>query len=59
MAKEKQVVERMKALLTNPSVFVLLRATGHHTLDTDARDKQNGCVLLQEQPIRPAKPIGY
>lgn len=28
-------------------------------LDTDACDKQVGCVPLQEQPEGPVKPVGY
>lgn len=37
---------------------MLPRTIGHDTVDTKECNKQIGSVLLQEQPDRPARPIG-
>lgn len=46
--EEKQAVECLKDLLSNPPTHALPRATAHYTVDTNACDIQIGCVLLQK-----------
>lgn len=57
--QEKQWVDDLNETLTNPPILALAWATSHYTLKTDAYDTQLGCVLLQQQPDRPEKPIDY
>lgn len=52
-------MEHLRALLPYSSILAVARATAHYTVDTHARDKQIGCVLLEEQPAGPARPAGY
>lgn len=48
-----------KQSLKTPPVLALPRDEGKLTVDTDACDKQIGCVLLQEKPHGTTKRIGY
>lgn len=47
--EEVTTLEKIKAKLLEP-VFAIPRSLGYYTADTDACDKQMGCVLLQRQP---------
>lgn len=40
-------------------VFAPLRSQGTNRVDTDAFDKQMGCLLLYNQPEWIQKPVGY
>lgn len=55
--KENQAGKGFKNRVLSPPVFALTRAAGHFTADTDSGDQQIACVLLQEHPVGPAKPI--
>jgi len=57
--EETTAFDRLKDLLTSPPILALPRADGHFTLDTDACDRQVGCVLLQAQPDDQMRPVGY
>ena len=57
--EEMGALEELKKRLIEPPILTLPRRDGRYTVDTDACDKQVGCVLLQEQPEVPARPIGY
>lgn len=57
--EERQTVEYMKEKLTTPAVLALPRSEGQLLIDTDACDKQVGCVLLQEQEESEIWPVGY
>lgn len=45
--------------LVSPSILALSNAREKYRLDTDACNVHAGCVLLQEQTDRTAKPVGY
>jgi len=57
--KEQEAFDTLKMRLISPPVIALPRGTGKYTVDTDACDRQVGCVLLQEQLTGPDRPIGY
>lgn len=54
-----QVVKRLKQLLINRPDFALVRTTSQYTFETDAFDKQIGCVRLRKQPDGPERLIRY
>lgn len=56
---EISALETLKARFVEPSVLAPPRLQGAYTLDTDAWDKQIGCVVLQKKPDGTAKPIGH
>lgn len=45
--------------LISPPVLALPRFQGQYTVNTDAYDRQIGCVLLQKLPDGHNKQIGY
>lgn len=47
--EEKQAVDGLEKILTNPPILGLPQATGHYTLNADTCDTQVGCVLLQQK----------
>ena len=49
----------LKRALTTTPVLALPRADAHSRLETDACDRQVGCVLLQMQPDGEYKPVGF
>lgn len=56
---ERDAVENLLALLTNPPTLTTLLAIGQYTIDTDAWDSHVGCLLLQEQRDKSEWPIEY
>lgn len=56
---ESEAYERLRDSMISPPVLALPRAGYSYTLDTDACDYQVGCVLLQEQPDKTLRPVGY
>lgn len=52
-------INAMKDALLSPPVLAIPIFIAHMTLDTDACDKRVGCVLLQKQEDKIARPIGY
>lgn len=56
--KEIKALGPLKAKL-GESLFALLRSQYPNTVDTDASDKEMGCVLLQKRSDRTDRPIGY
>lgn len=40
-------------------IISLLKPKGRYTFDINAGDKEVWCVLLQDQPEGPSKPLGY
>jgi len=51
--------EDLKKRLTEAPILALPRREGAYTVDTDASAGQIGAVLLQEQPDRSTRPVGY
>lgn len=60
IGKDKtEAFDSLKQRLMKLPVFGLPSLNGRYTTDTDASDKNIGCVLLQEQPEGTTQPIGY
>ena len=51
--------EKLKTRLMEAPFLALPRREGAYTVDTDASAGQVGAVLLQEQPDRTTRPVGY
>ena len=51
--------EKLKEKLASPPVLALPRNDLPYVVDTDACDKQIGCVLQQKYPDKTIRPIGY
>jgi hypothetical protein len=51
--------DTLRDALLNPLILALPRIEGAFTLDTDASDHQLGGCLLQSQPDRSQRPVGY
>lgn len=56
---EFEAMETLQQRLPSQPIWALSRPNGRYTLDIDACNNQVGCFLLQEQPGRAAKPVGY
>ena len=56
--EQKAAFNELKERLISPPILALPQPHGHYVLDTDACDKQVGCVLMQEQEGT-LRPIGY
>lgn len=54
-----EAVDILKQRLVSTPVLALPRAPGQFTIDTDKRDYQVGCALLQKQVNGTLKPFGY
>lgn len=57
--EEKLAVERLEDLLANLPVLSPPQVAVYYTVDADASDNHIGCVLSQQQPDGPDRPIGY
>jgi len=58
--EEQAAFKELRARLITPPILALPRSGLPMTVETDACDKQVGCVLLQDQPDgQPMKPLGY
>lgn len=57
--KEKPNDASLARVLISPSVLALLKSTGQYTLDTDAGDKQIGCVLFQAKDYGGSHPVDH
>lgn len=56
--EQSTMKELQERLITTP-VLDLPRTNGNYAVDTEACDRQIGCVLLQEQPDGTTKPVAY
>lgn len=54
-----EVLESLPHQLLLPQILALPRRNGRYTLDTDALDKQDRSVLVEEQPERSATHVVY
>lgn len=54
-----KVLESLQHQLLSPPIWSLLKPKRSYTLDCSTCDKQVGCMFLQEQAPRPAKPVWY
>lgn len=59
VAEELDALAILKEKLILPTILELLRFEGQFTLDTDAYDKQIGCVLVRKQPDSTYRPVEY
>lgn len=56
---ELAVMEQLKEKLTTPLIVALPKREKRHVIDSDACEKQVGCVLQQEKDGCSSRPIGY
>lgn len=56
---ERLAFRALQEKLTSPPVLALPRFQGRYIIDTDACDKQIGCILLQQQSDGHDEPISY
>lgn len=57
--EEYSAMNVLEEALASPPILALSNSTGHMKIDTDACNKQVGCVLLQKQEDETTRPIGY
>lgn len=58
-SNELYIMETLKNALISTPILALPYFGGHMTLNTDARNVQTDCVLLQKQPEHTTKPAEY